>query len=92
MTPIRSDTDSGRRAARMFLAVGAGFAALGVWLLVSPPSPPFTGRVGRLHELAMTIVGPHGPGVLWSALAAFAVMVARSAWRHTPKRPTDRLL
>lgn len=92
MTRIRSQTDSGRLAARMFLGVAVAFAALGVWLLVSPPSPPFSGKVGRLHQLAIAIIGPHGPGIMWLALAAFAVSVARAAWRHTPKRPSDRLL
>lgn len=92
MTSIRSQIDSGRLAARMFFGVAVAFAALGIWLLVSPPLPPFSGKVGRLHQLAIAIIGPHGPGVMWLALAAFAVMVARSAWRHTPKLPSDRLL
>jgi len=89
---IRPELDSARMGSRICVGVAAVFGLLAANEWTSPSPRPYRGRWSWLKELAFQILGPAGPALLWAAAAVFLLLLARSIWRHTMKRPSDRWL
>lgn len=71
------------------LALMTLILALSEW--TSPSTRPYTGRWSWLKETLFSILGPIGPALLWAVIAAALLLAASTTWRHTAKKPTDRL-
>ena len=72
------------------LALVAMAIAFSEWL--NPSARPYTGRWSWVKEALFSTLGPAGPALLWVGIAVALVAAARIVWRHTSKKPSDRLL
>ena len=72
------------------LALVAMAIAFSEWL--NPSARPYTGRWSWVKEALFLTLGPAGPALLWVGIAVALVAAARIVWRHTSKKPSDRLL
>jgi hypothetical protein len=91
MTSRNPEVAGARALVRGLVLVASLVAVSGIVAWVSPSPPPYSGRLAWVGEAAYGLLGPAGPALLWLLGAVGLLLAARFIWRHTPKRPTDRL-
>ena len=80
----------GRWVVRALTLVGVAFAVDAALKAVNQPEPT-VGLFRGITDLAIAVFGPSGVAAN-SALASLACFyLARSAWRSTSRKPTERL-
>jgi heme exporter protein D len=89
---LSNEVVSARNVARAFLGIALMAAAIAVSEWLSPSARPYTGRWSWVKEALFSALGPAGPALFWVAIAIILVLAAHSVWRHTMKKPTDKLL
>ena len=84
-----NELQSSRRWVRGLFVVGLLLLAFSISLFLSPSS--LSERARFLGRITVWLLGPKGPALIPAVAAFLCFYAGRFIWRHTPKRPTDRL-
>jgi hypothetical protein len=90
MTQLLPRLTSERRFIWGCLLFAAWNVYLGVSEVMDPEPTSFTRHWGWLRKLLFSLFGATGLAAFWFALAVAGLALARWAWRHSPRIPSDR--
>ena len=88
---VPAATEQGRGFARICVGLAIVTAALAFSDWSSPSHPPFSGRWSSVSSMLYSVFGPLGSVWLKLFVSVCLVLLARWAWRRTPKKPHDKL-
>jgi hypothetical protein len=89
--PITNSLLQGRIAALLCVSFGLLFGIGAVSEGLNGGTGSSSSRLSFVHKLATFAFGSHGYAAVLLALSAVLLYSAKWIWKHTPKRPTDRL-
>lgn len=90
VTTIRTGTSQGRIFVWVALAIALMMVALAIEAWLNPFPLPEARPLRWIARAVYELGGRGALAAMWGSIAVAIIVAARSAWRHTPKVPTDR--